>query len=432
MQSTIAVSQLLRTDEVHQSIYTDPAIFDREMDMIFGKAWIYVGHDSQIPRAGDYITARIGKQSVIMVRDKSGAIHVLYNRCPHKAAKLVPEGSCGHVRKLFRCPYHAWTFQHDGTLCAVPFSKRYEGTGFDSADPRFSMPHVARVASYRGFVFASLSPDGPDLATFLGGVISSLENFCDRAPEGKVAVAGGVFRVLQRSNWKIFLENLNDTAHAQATHESSFVAARHTAQARGAEKLPFELHIIEGNGEPNSFWEQIEWSGFDYGHSYMTSIFNAPQDELSMAYRASLEKAYGAERAVSILATSRHNTTIYPSCSPHTSFQQLRVIRPLAVDRTLVEIFTFRLLGAPEGLFQRTLTYSNVVNSPSSVVMVDDVDLYNRVHEGMANETGQWVSQHRRAGFEETVGGEIKADGVSEMPIRNQFTAWKRYMSGEV
>lgn len=431
MHSTGTSSQLLRAAEVHQSVYTDPAIFDREMEMIFGKAWVYVGHESQVKRPGDYITTLIGKQSVIMVRDKSGAVHVLYNRCPHKAAKVVADG-CGHAGKMFRCPYHAWTFNHDGSLFAVPYRKRYEGTGFDSADPRFSMRQVARVESHRGFVFASLSPTGPDLKTFLGGVITSLDNFCDRAPSGEVAVEGGVFRVLQRSNWKIFLENLNDTAHAQATHESSYVAARHTARARGTDKLPFELHIIEGNGEPNSFWEQIEWSAFDYGHSYMSAIFTAPQDELSKAYRASLEQAYGTERASSILATSRHNTTIYPSCSPHTSFQQLRVIRPLSVDRTMVEIFTFRLLGAPEGFFQRTLTYSNVINSPSSVVMVDDVDLYNRVHEGMANETGQWISQHRRAGFEETSTEGRRADGVSELPIRNQFRAWERYMSGEV
>ncbi len=431
MDSPPSPAELLRPEEVHQSVYTSPAIFELEMDRIFGTAWIYVGHESQVKQPGDYITTLIGKQPVIMVRTKTGAIQVLYNRCPHKGAQVVTE-RCGHAARMFRCPYHAWTFDHDGTLFATTFRKRYEGTGFDNSDPRFSMTRVARVASYRGFVFGSLASEGPDLQTFLGGVASSLDNFCDRAPTGEVSVEGGVFRVLQRSNWKIFLENLNDTAHAQATHESSYMAARKVGSARGDSQLPFELHIIEGNGEPNEFWERIEWSAFDYGHSYMTAIFNAPRDELTQRYLASLTEVRGEQRSREIVAVNRHNTTIYPSCSPHTSFQQLRVIRPIAVDRTLVEIFTFRLQGAPAGFFERTLAYSNIINSPSSVVMVDDVELYNRTHEGMQAHAGEWVSQHRSAGHEESTAAGLRADGVSEMPIRNQFRAWRRYMTGNV
>jgi hypothetical protein len=97
-----------------------------------------------------------------------------------------------------------------------------------------------------------------------------------------------------------------------------------------------------------------------------------------------------------------------------------------------VEIFTFRLKGAPEAYWRRTLVYTNVVNSPSSVVMVDDVDVYNRCQIGMESDGGDWISQHRRAGYEQREDASIVADGISEMPMRNQFKAWKGFMNGSL
>jgi hypothetical protein len=125
---------------------------------------------------------------------------------------------------------------------------------------------------------------------------------------------------------------------------------------------------------------------------------------------------------------NRHNTIVYPSCSPHTSFQQIRVIRPLSVDRTLVEIFSFRLKGAPEATFQRTLKYTNIVNSPSSNVMPDDLEAYNRVQEGLASDGGDWVSMHRGMGRDQPLPGGRSSNGNSEMPPRNMFAAWASYM----
>ena len=83
---------LVRPDSVHKRVYTDPAIFALEMERIYGRAWIYVGHESQVKAAGDYHTTRLGDQEVVMVRASDGAIHVIYNRCPHKGAKIVPDG----------------------------------------------------------------------------------------------------------------------------------------------------------------------------------------------------------------------------------------------------------------------------------------------------------------------------------------------------
>ncbi|MBN3844440.1 MULTISPECIES: aromatic ring-hydroxylating dioxygenase subunit alpha [Burkholderia] len=423
---------LVRPDSVHKRLYTDPAIFDLEMQRIYGQAWIYVGHESQVKAAGDYHTTRIGDQDVVMVRGTDGAVHVVYNRCPHKGAKIVPDGD-GCVGKFFRCPYHAWTFRHDGTHLSAPLRNGLQNTCFDPKHPDFSMRRVARVDSYRGFVFASQCAEGPDLRTFLNGVVSSIDNLCDRSPVGEVEVTGGVFRVLQRSNWKVFYENLHDTMHAPVTHESSVVSAREKAAKMGA--MPFELLIMDGNGEPYAFWEKLELRAYAYGHGYMEGIFDpaaAERDPVSSAHFAVLADAYGDERARGILGMNRHNTVIYGSGSPHTVFQQFRVIRPIAVDKTLVEIQLFRLKGAPDAVFERALTYANVINSPSSNVMPDDVEVYARCQEGNRTRGGEWVSMHRYAGTDRaTEDGFVSINGTSELPMRNQFAAWKRFMVDE-
>jgi phenylpropionate dioxygenase-like ring-hydroxylating dioxygenase large terminal subunit len=425
------IAALVEPDRVHRRVYTDPAIFALEMERIFGRAWVYVGHESQVPQVGDYHQALVGRQAMFMIRGQDGAVHVLFNRCPHKGAQLVafPDGNAG---KFLRCPFHGWNFKCDGTLHAVPIREGYAGTRLDFADPAFSVRRAPRQASYRGFVFASLDPAGPDLEDFLGGIRTSIDNFCDRAPAGEVEVAGGVFRVWQHSNWKIFFENLNDTSHPMVTHESAINAARAEYKARvPAGPMPFQLHIIEGNGEPYEFWDRLEMVAFDRGHSYMGAIFKPPTDPVSLAHIDALKAAYGAARTQEILEVQRHNSIIYPSCSPHTSFQQLRVIRPVAVDRTLVEIYTFRLKGAPEAVFQRSLVYANVVNSPSSVVMSDDIEVYARCQQGLGNDAGDWVSLHRDAGRDRPIPGGFVANGLSELPMRNQFRAWAEYMSRE-
>lgn len=430
--SNETIASLVRPDGVHKRVYTDPQIFELEMKRIYGQMWIYVGHESQVKQIGDYHTTRLGDQDVVMVRASDGQIHVVYNRCPHKGAKVVPDGD-GTTGKFFRCPYHAWTFRLDGTHLSAPLRNGLQNTCFDPTHPDFSMRKLPRVSVYRGFVFASRSVDGPDLKSFLSGVASSIDNLCDRSPVGEVEVAGGVFRVVQRSNWKVFYENLHDTMHAPVTHESSVVSARSQAERLGS--LPFELLIMEGNGEPYAFWEKLELRAYEGGHGYMEGIFDpaaAERDPVSVAHFAALSEVHGPDRAREILGMNRHNTVIYGSGSPHTVFQQFRVIRPVSVDRTLVEIQLFKLKGAPDAVFERAMIYANVINSPSSNVMPDDVEVYARCQEGNLNDGGDWISMHRYAGTDLALeDGMVSINGTSELPMRNQFVAWKHFMLNE-
>jgi phenylpropionate dioxygenase-like ring-hydroxylating dioxygenase large terminal subunit len=146
---------LVKNDRVHGSVYTDPSIFDDEMDKIFGRGWVYVGHASEIPKPGDFRVTDIGRQSVIMVRDDSGQVQLLMNRCIHRA-NAVCQVERGNA-KIFRCAYHGWTYRNNGDLAAVTYQDRYDAS-FREED--HGLRKVPRLGIYRGFVFGSLSPAG--------------------------------------------------------------------------------------------------------------------------------------------------------------------------------------------------------------------------------------------------------------------------------
>ncbi len=426
--SAAALKRLVRPDRVHGSVYTDPAIFDLEMERIFGRAWIYLGHESQLPRPGDFITANVGSQSVIAVRHTDGSVRAFHNRCTHRGNQLAVE-SCGQVR-FFRCAYHGWTFRTDGTLHSVPLKRGYDESRFDTAS--LAMRALPRLGIRSGFIFAKLSPGGPELERFLGGTISSLDDLVNRAPAGAIEVCGRPFRFLLRANWKLFLENLMDAMHARIVHESTVEAARTRLAAAGRRAADSFAHeiiaAVERNGSPYEVWEKIGTTVYPNGHSFIGGFFNP--NNYPPSYVAALAASHGRWRAEEILSVNRHNTIIYPSVTTQAAYQQLRVIRPLAVDRTLIENYQFRLLGAPAENTARAMTFANVQNSPSAMVMSDDIEIYNRVQQGLMARDPEWIDLGRNVHDDTRMKKEPNAGlGTSELPIRNQFRAWLEYMS---
>jgi phenylpropionate dioxygenase-like ring-hydroxylating dioxygenase large terminal subunit len=416
---TCSLATLVRDDRVQARVYTDPAIFAAEMEKIFARAWCYVGHESQVPRPGSFIRAAIANRPLLMVRGDDGKITVLHNRCPHRGALLVGE-RCGHATR-FRCPYHAWTFRTDGSLQSVPLPEGYAGIDLD--DVSLSMQRVPRVAAYRGFVFASLTAEGPDLDMFLDGTRAAIDNIVERSPTGQVEVAGGCFRVRIRNNWKIYLENMHDGLHPMIVHQPSIDPAR--VMMRRPEPFSplteFALKVIAANGQTYETMAALPVRLFPFGHTEMAAFRANPavEDEFA-AYRAELARVRGAERAEALLRETRLSTMFYPSASVQATSLQMRVIIPEAVDSTLIEVWTLRLVGAPESLYRRTITLANTVHSPSSVVKHDDVGAYARVQQGLGGGDA-WVDIRR--------GRQDASTAVSEAYIRNQYRAWQDYMA---
>lgn len=427
------IAALVRDDRVHRRVYTDPEVFELEMERIWGRAWIYVGHESQVKNQGDYFATHVGRQPVIMTRHRDGKVHVLFNRCAHKGAQLIGD-TCGKAQQL-RCLYHGWVFDTDGTLLHTPGEEGYAGSGFGKGNPMANMRKVPRVDSYHGLVFASLSPEGPSLKTWLSGAAASIDNLVDRSPEGKIEIAGGCFRYVHDSNWKMFIENLNDAMHPMVVHQSSSGTAKRVFQDihKEGDPVPFELEMLAPFTNDYGFFEKMGTTAWRYGHSVTggeISIHSAYSP--IPGYAESLVKVYGEEKVKQIFAVNRHNTVVYPSFTLKGVITSVRVVKPIAVNKTVIESWVFRQVGAPDELFQRSITYCNLINSHANLVGPDDWEAYHRVQNGLlARDGNEWVSMHRYQGQEQKMDdahGTIEANGLSDMVFRHQYDTWKNYM----
>lgn len=418
---------LVADNGVHRSVYVSPGILAAERERIFGASWLYVGHESQVPNPGDWFATELAGRPVVMIRHGSGAIHVLHNHCPHRGA-LVAGGRSGNAGML-RCCYHGWAFRPDGKLQAIPCMDSYQGTGVSIGDPRFDMQPV-RSETYRGFVFATLAPHGHGLGEWLGPAAAVLDNMVDRAPEGELEIAGGCFRAIQRNNWKIYLENLHDGMHPKFVHQSSLRASDRVARQRAGnlESSALRMRIIAANDQGFEQMSALTVDCFGPGHSTMRGFRNPRTDDpVALEYEERLAARRGREEADRILSLNFHNANFYPNVSVHPSFMQLRVIFPLSVDETLVEMWTLRLKGAPEAFNRRNIVYANTVHSPSSIIKVDDLEAYRRVQAGNSG-GAEWNSQHARdAGSAHDSTG----SALSEHYIRHQYRAWAHYMAGD-
>src|ERR1051325_1117072 len=430
-------SRLCRPGRVARRIYTDPGIFELEMVNIFGRAWVYVGHESQIKKPGDYFATQMGRRPIVMVRGEDDRVHVIHNQCAHRGAMVVATEK-GNAPE-FTCCYHGWTYHLDGRIKGVPLNHGYPAD-FDAKNPKVAMNPVARVKSYRGFVFATEATDGPDLEDSLGHMTTSLDDLIDRAPDGEIEAAGGVFKHSYDANWKLYFENLCDAAHPLFVHRSSIAASPAQSDAVHSDGTgEIAIRQMRQNGAPYSFWEtQVGIWTYPNGHSYLgdyhddSKLVAALKDPVFRDYLGALEKKKGKKEAQRILEVRRWNSNIYPNVSLMSQFQQLRVVHPIAVDRTVVHTYSFRMKGAPEQMFRNTIAFANVVNGTGSLVLTDDLEIYNRIEIGLSSEGAQWLQIGRgyQSDQPDAHGGRTGINSTSEVYIRNMLDAWLGYMNG--
>jgi phenylpropionate dioxygenase-like ring-hydroxylating dioxygenase large terminal subunit len=425
------IRSLIHRDHVHRSVYIDPEIFELEMANIFGRTWVYVGHDSLVPNPGDYVTTRIGKQPVVISRHTDGQIYVIYNSCGHRGAIVCNEDK-GHA-DLFRCCYHGWTFKTNGDLDAVAMPRGY-GQQFDVTASSLGMGRLPRVAIYRGFVFASLSPKGESLEEHLGPAKYSIDELVDHAPDGEIDLSAGVHKYVFRGNWKLQLENTVDMYHVPFSHESTI---RRSGRQFGRRAGQDSGSAISTSGSAAARWEQrVAWGSRAHGHSYaghQPIAEQPPDDPVYKSYLASMEAKYGPERTQEILLPKRHNTAFYPNMTLQALNQHVRVIVPIAVDRTEVHVYPVMLKGAPEKMNRDFVTHLNLTHSAASLIQTDDLECFRRCQDGVGADGSKWVWFARGAETDqEDEHGDYKNNGTVETQQRAQYAAWLRLMSGEV
>lgn len=420
------IAELVRDDRVHSRVYTDPAIFAWEQERLFARVWLYLCHESQIRAPGDFVAARLAGVPVLVVRQPDGALAALINRCAHRGAQVCQHQS-GRAQR-FRCPYHGWTYAADGRLVGVPLRAGY-GPGFELGDPALGLKPIPRLAAYRGFVFGSLAAAGPDLATYLGAMASAIDDMVDRAPDGEVELAGGVHKHAFSANWKLQMENLQDYAHPAFAHESSNAAARPHDRPRSELE---EDDIMAANAASDMAWmERAGVAVYPGGHSYIGALpLEQPMPaQAEAAYRRALVARHGERRVDEILAVRRHVAIVYPTLAFQSALQQIKVIVPVRVDYTEVYVYCFRLKGAPPEYLRAAVTFVNTANSPASLILTDDLAIYDRAQQAMTHAPG-WLRFGCGLGRDvpDNSGGR-HGPGYSELAMRHQFATWKQYLA---
>ena len=174
--------------KLHRSVFTDEALFDLEMKYIFEGNWVYLAHESQIPNNNDYYTTHIGRQPVIIARNRNGELNAMINACSHRGAQL-----CRHKRgnkATYTCPFHGWTFNNSGKLLKVKDPSEAGYSDCFNQEGSHDLKKVARFESYKGFLFGSLNPDVPSLEEFLGETTKIIDMIVDQSEHGLEVLRG--------------------------------------------------------------------------------------------------------------------------------------------------------------------------------------------------------------------------------------------------
>lgn len=419
--SILNYHELVKPDRVKGDVYTDTRIFVDELNRIFNKSWIYVGHTSEIPSPGDYKLKSIGLQEVIFCRDTDDKVRVLFNRCRHRAATVCQE--MGGNGNEFRCAYHGWVYGLDGALKFVPYADAY--TDLDKSSLGLGKP--SKVDSYRGFVFALVDDDVlVTLDEHLGEPAKQqIDLFCDLSPQGEIEVQAGASLLAYNGNWKLQMENSIDGYHPNFTHQSFFQSiVRNTGQRidmfdGGSAAECRDL----GRGHSN-----LEYSRYNLQASRrearIAGLRSAPWGE---KYYQDMVSAYGQERAEQVIVIGGTHMSIFPNLV--VLGQQVRTIRPISVERTEVELAPALLKGVPEELNTMRLRMYEQFYTPQGGGIHDDIEMFNRVSRGLQCRQDPWLIFQRGLGRERTLeDGTVVGQVTDEVAQRAMWRHWLELM----
>lgn len=415
------IDALVLPDRVHGKALTDPAIFDAEMEIIFEQGWSYIGHESEIPNPGDFRTSYIGRQPIIFSRDSAGEIHVVMNRCTHRAVLLCTEES-GNTR-AFRCPYHLWTFRNSGKLVGVPYP---EGYGPDFCKSDFDLPRPPRVGFYRGFIFASMAGDGPGLDEHLGTLAKEqIDLFLDLSPMGEIECSAGVNRFYFKGNWKLQLDNTADFYHVNLLHRSLLDVL---AEQQGVDVTPASSETSEAlNVYLGSGHSMMDIRPYNRRHpdSVRDHVLRGggPQGD----YIQSLKDAHGDERAEDVIVAAGTHMAVWPNLGVLSGM--IRRLRPISADLTEVILTPAMLKGVPESVNTARLRGHEGFFPPSGMGGSDDVEVFERIQLGLAATANPWIylgrGMHRETHHDN---GSVTAQVTDEANARGIYQFWRNVL----
>jgi benzoate/toluate 1,2-dioxygenase alpha subunit len=368
-----------------RSAFTDEALFELEMKHIFEGNWIYLAHESQIPENNDYYTTHIGRQPIVIARNRQGQLNAFINACSHRGAML-----CRYKRgnkATYTCPFHGWTFNNSGKLLKV---KDPEEAGYPECfnkEGSHDLRKVARFESYRGFLFGSVNPDVPPLAEFLGEAAKIIDMIVDQSADG-LEVLRGASTYTFEGNWKLQAENGADGYHVSAVHWN-YAATTSQRKQRNAGDQIRAMDAGKWGQQGGGFY------AFRHGHMLLWTKWANPEDRPNFARRDEFVARFGEAYADWMIQHSR-NLCLYPNVYLMDQFgSQIRVLRPLSVDRTEVTIYCIAPKGeSAEARARRIRQYEDFFNV-SGMATPDDLEEFRACQQGFAGRALEWNDMSR-------------------------------------
>jgi len=372
---------------MRREVFTNEELFELEMKHIFEGNWIYVAHESQIPNTNDFFTTHVGRQPIMITRSKEGDLNAFINACSHRGATLcrTKKGNKG----VFACPFHGWTFNNVGKLLKV---KDPEDAGYPDAfncAGSHDLKRLPHFESYRGFLFASLRADVKPLTEYLGEAAKIIDMMVDQAPEGLEVVRGASTYVYD-GNWKLQAENGADGYHVTATHWNYVATISRRKTGISADDVK-AMGVGSWTKQPGGFF------AFENGHICLWIRWPNPQDRPIYERREELRAKVGEAKAQWMIEHLR-NLCIYPNVFLMDQMSsQIRVFRPLTVDKTEVTIYCIAPKGeSAEARAHRLRQYEDFFNA-SGMATPDDLEEFRACQEGYNGRLAEWSDISRGA-----------------------------------
>jgi benzoate/toluate 1,2-dioxygenase alpha subunit len=369
-----------------RDMFTDPELFELEMKHIFEGNWVYLAHESQVANPNDYFTTYIGRQPVVITRNKDGELNCLINACSHRGAVLCRKKK--DSKAVFTCPFHGWSFNNSGKLIKV---KDPDNAGYPESfncEGSHDLKKV-RMESYRGFLFGSLNDEVKPLVEHLGEAGKIVDMIVDQSPEGLEVLRGSSTYVFD-GNWKMQAENGADGYHVSATHWNYVATTARRKAGMSADDVK-AMDVSTWNKQKGGFY------AFEQGHILLWMDWPNPQDRPLYDRRDELVERFGAERADWMIGKLR-NLCLYPNVFLMDQMSsQIRHFRPISVDKTEVTIYCFAPKGeSAPARAHRIRQYEDFFNA-SGMATPDDLEEFRACQEGFHAMKQPWNDLSRGA-----------------------------------